>query len=89
MRKLDPTRQIKFVVDTRSSNLDSNVSNRLDEQRYALYAEGSWRFTDRQTITLGARQEWLNRSGLVDYQDQHLSTVKCLAQVGLNRPLFG
>jgi outer membrane receptor protein involved in Fe transport len=51
------------------------VSNRLDEQRYALYAEGSWRFTDRQTITLGARQEWLNRSGLVDYQDQHLSPV--------------
>jgi outer membrane receptor for ferrienterochelin and colicin len=39
MRKLDPTRQIKFGVDTRSSNLDSNVSNRLDEQRYALYAE--------------------------------------------------
>lgn len=75
MRKLDPTRQIKFGVDTRSSNLDSNVSNRLDEERYALYAEGSWRFTDRQTITLGARQEWLNRSGLVDYQDQHLSPV--------------
>lgn len=75
MRKLDPTRQIKFGVDTRSSNLDSNVSNRLDEQRYALYTEGSWRFTDRQTITLGARQEWLNRSGLVDYQDQHLSPV--------------
>lgn len=75
MRKLDPTRQIKFGVDTRSSNLDSNVSNSLDEQRYALYAEGSWRFTDRQTITLGARQEWLNRSGLVDYQDQHLSPV--------------
>jgi outer membrane receptor protein involved in Fe transport len=24
---------------------------------------------------LGARQEWLNRSGLVDYQDQHLSPV--------------
>lgn len=39
MRK--STRQIKFGVDTRSSNLDSNVSNRLDEQRYALYAEGS------------------------------------------------
>ncbi|AZM37950.1 TonB-dependent receptor plug domain-containing protein [Acinetobacter sp. WCHA39] len=75
MRKLDPTRQIKFGVDTRSSNLDSNVSNRLDEQRYALYAEGNWRFTDRQTITLGARQEWLNRSGLVDYQDQHISPV--------------
>lgn len=24
---------------------------------------------------MGARQEWLNRSGLVDYQDQHLSPV--------------
>ncbi|WP_420001251.1 TonB-dependent receptor plug domain-containing protein [Acinetobacter sp. LF10] len=75
MRKLDPDRQIKFGADLRSNNLDSNVSESLDEQRYALYAEGSWRFTDRQTITLGARQEWLNRSGLVDYQDQHLSPV--------------
>ncbi|MCH7310833.1 TonB-dependent receptor [Acinetobacter sp. ANC 4805] len=75
MRKLDPDRQIKFGADARSNNLDSNVSDSLDEQRYALYAEGSWRFTDRQTITLGARQEWLNRSGLVDYQDQHLSPV--------------
>jgi outer membrane receptor for ferrienterochelin and colicin len=75
MRKLDPDRQIKFGADLRSNNLDSNVSESLDEQRYALYAEGSWHFTDRQTITLGARQEWLNRSGLVDYQDQHLSPV--------------
>lgn len=75
MRKLDPDRQIKFGADLRSNNLDSNVSESLDEQRYALYAEGSWRFTDRQTITLGARQEWLNRSGLVNYQDQHLSPV--------------
>ena len=75
MRKLDPDRQIKFGTDLRSNNLESNVSESLDEQRYALYAEGSWRFTDRQTVTLGARQEWLKRSGLVNYQDQHLSPV--------------
>jgi outer membrane receptor for ferrienterochelin and colicin len=75
VRKLDKNRQIKFGFDTRSNELDSNVSKSLDEQRYAVYGEGSWRFTDRQTITLGARQEWLNRSGLVDYQDQHLSPV--------------
>ncbi|MCU4335849.1 TonB-dependent receptor plug domain-containing protein [Acinetobacter dispersus] len=75
VRKLDKDRQIKFGFDTRSNELDSNVSKSLDEQRYAIYGEGSWRFTDRQTVTLGARQEWLNRSGLVDYQDQHLSPV--------------
>ncbi|MCU4581695.1 TonB-dependent receptor [Acinetobacter gyllenbergii] len=75
VRKLDKDRQIKFGFDTRSNELDSNVSKSLDEQRYAVYGEGSWRFTDRQTITVGARQEWLNRSGLVDYQDQHLSPV--------------
>ncbi|NIE96224.1 TonB-dependent receptor [Acinetobacter sp. Tr-809] len=75
IRKLDKDRQIKFGFDTRSNELDSNVSKSLDEQRYAVYGEGSWRFTDRQTVTLGARQEWLNRSGLVDYQDQHLSPV--------------
>ncbi|WP_151837865.1 MULTISPECIES: TonB-dependent siderophore receptor [unclassified Acinetobacter] len=75
VRKLDKDRQVKFGFDTRSNELDSNVSKSLDEQRYAVYAEGSWRFTERQTLTLGARQEWLNRSGLVDYQDQHLSPV--------------
>ncbi|ENW80715.1 hypothetical protein F909_02003 [Acinetobacter sp. ANC 3929] len=75
VRKLDKDRQIKFGFDTRSNELDSNVSKSLDEQRYAVYGEGSWRFTDRQTVTLGARQEWLNRSGLVDYQDQHFSPV--------------
>ncbi|WP_151714711.1 TonB-dependent siderophore receptor [Acinetobacter sp. TUM15071] len=75
VRKLDKDRQIKFGFDTRSNELDSNVSKSLDEQRYAVYGEGSWRFTDHQTVTLGARQEWLNRSGLVDYQDQHLSPV--------------
>ncbi|ENX33626.1 hypothetical protein F889_02289 [Acinetobacter colistiniresistens] len=75
VRKLDKDRQVKFGFDTRSNELDSNVSKSLDEQRYAVYAEGSWRFTERQTLTLGARQEWLNRSGLVNYQDQHLSPV--------------
>ena len=75
VRKFDKTRQVKFGVDTRSNELNSNVDKSLDEQRYALYAEGSWRFTDKQTVTLGARQEWLNRSGFVDYQDQYLSPV--------------
>lgn len=75
VRKFDQTRQIKFGVDARNSELKSNVAETLDEQRYAAYVEGSWRFTDRQTLTLGARQEWLERSGLVDYSDHHLSPV--------------
>lgn len=74
-RKLDQDRQIKFGFDARNNQLDSNISKSLDEQRYAVYGEGSWRFIDRHTFTLGARQEWLKRSGLVDYQDQHLSPV--------------
>ncbi|WP_291369410.1 MULTISPECIES: TonB-dependent siderophore receptor [unclassified Acinetobacter] len=75
VRKFDETKQLKFGTDIRSSELESNISDTLDEQRYALYSEGSWKFTDRQTVTLGARQEWINRSGLVDYSDQHLSPV--------------
>ena len=75
VRKFDATKQIKFGVDARSSELKSNVTETLDEQRYALYTEGSWRFIDRQTLTLGARQEWLERSGLVEYHDQHFSPV--------------
>lgn len=75
VRKFDATKQLKFGVDAKGSSLESNVAETLDEQRYALYAEGSLKFTDQQTITLGARQEWLNRRGLVDYNNQHLSPV--------------
>ena len=75
IRKLDPKQQIKFGFDTRSNQLDSNVSKSIDELRFAVYGEGSWRFTDHQTITIGARQEWLDRNGLVKYKDQHLSPV--------------
>ncbi|MDN5511724.1 TonB-dependent siderophore receptor [Acinetobacter sp.] len=75
VRKFDETKQLKFGSDIRSSELESNISNTLDEQRYALYTEGSWKFSDRQTVTLGARQEWINRSGLVDYSDSHFSPV--------------
>lgn len=75
IRKFNPTQQIKFGFDLKNNELKSNTEQTLDEQRYAAYLEGSWRFTDRQTITLGARQEWLDRSGLVDYSDHHLSPV--------------
>jgi outer membrane receptor for ferrienterochelin and colicins len=75
LRKIDSARQVKFGIDLRHSELDSNVSTSLDEQRQAMYLEGSWRFSDTQTVTLGARQEWLQRSGLVDYNDQHFSPV--------------
>ena len=75
VRKFNETRQLKFGTNARANELDSNVSQSLDEQLYALYAEGSWKFTDRQTVTLGARQEWIERSGLVDYSDSHLSPV--------------
>ena len=75
IRKFDAKKQIKFGTDLRSSELESNIANTLDEQTYAAYVEGSWRYTDKQTLTLGVRQEWIDRSGLVDYQDNHLSPV--------------
>lgn len=39
VRKFDQTRQIKFGVSANNSQLDNNVSQSLDEQRYALYSE--------------------------------------------------
>lgn len=75
VRKFDDRKQLKFGVDSKINELQSNVAETLDEQRYAMYLEGSWRFTDKQTVTVGARQEWLERSGLVEYSDQHLSPV--------------
>ncbi|ANF80904.1 TonB-dependent receptor [Acinetobacter sp. NCu2D-2] len=75
VRKFDDKKQIKFGVDSRASELESNIESTLDEQRYAMYVEGSMRVTDRNTLTLGVRQEWLKRSGLVEYSDQHFSPV--------------
>jgi outer membrane receptor for ferrienterochelin and colicins len=75
VRKFDDTKQLKFGADARTNELESNVAKTLNEDRYALYAEGSWKFSDRQTITVGARQEWLERSGLVDYSESKLSPV--------------
>ena len=75
VRKFNPYTQIKFGTDLRRNSLESNIADTLDESRYALYIEGSHQFTDAQTLTLGLRQEWLDRSGLVEYSDQHLSPV--------------
>lgn len=75
VRKFDESKQVKFGLDARANALESNIADTLDEQRYALYLEGSWKFSKRQTLTLGARQEWLERSGLVEYSDQNLSPV--------------
>ncbi|ENV16295.1 TonB-dependent receptor plug domain-containing protein [Acinetobacter guillouiae] len=75
VRKFDESKQVKFGLDARANALASNIADTLDEQRFALYLEGSWKFTNRQTLTVGARQEWLERSGLVEYSDQNLSPV--------------
>lgn len=75
VRKFDESKQVKFGLDARANALASNIADTLDEQRYALYLEGSWKFTSRQMLTVGARQEWLERSGLVEYSDQNLSPV--------------
>jgi len=75
VRKFDESKQVKFGLDARANELASNIADTLDEQRYALYLEGSWKFSKRQTLTVGARQEWLERSGLVEYSDQNLSPV--------------
>ena len=75
VRKFDESKQVKFGLDARANALASNIADTLDEQRYALYLEGSWKFSKRQTFTVGARQEWLERSGLVEYSDQNLSPV--------------
>ncbi|MFW2174313.1 TonB-dependent receptor plug domain-containing protein [Acinetobacter guillouiae] len=75
VRKFDESKQVKFGLDARANALASNIADTLDEQRYALYLESSWKFSKRQTLTVGARQEWLERSGLVEYSDQNLSPV--------------
>ena len=75
VRKFDESKQVKFGLDARANALASNIADTLDEQRYALYLEGSWKFSKRQTLTVGERQEWLERSGLVEYSDQNLSPV--------------
>lgn len=39
VRKSDPNKQIKFGFEARKNELESNVAETLDEERYALYGE--------------------------------------------------
>ena len=64
--------EIKYGFQTSWSSISSNQNADLRENRYAIYAEENWKITEHQTITAGLRQEWLERSGLVDYE---LSTL--------------
>lgn len=75
LRLLQDDLQAKFGLDVRLAQLTSSDAADLDERRAALYTEGSWRFLPQHTATFGLRQEFLQRSGLVKYQDQHLSPV--------------
>lgn len=75
VRKFDSNKQLKFGVDLHSDRLKSNLNATLNEQRYAFYSEGSLRLNTQNTITLGARQEWLERDGLVDFSDSQFNPV--------------
>lgn len=72
-QKIGAAHQVKFGAELRQTQLDSNVDAQLTEDRQALYLEESWKITEQHTITAGLRQEWLKRSGLVDYQQNSLS----------------
>ncbi|MFZ3191946.1 MAG: TonB-dependent receptor [Moraxellaceae bacterium] len=72
-QKIGEAHQVKFGAELRQTNLNSNVDAELTEKRQAVYLEESWKLNEKNTITAGLRQEWLKRSGLVDYQQDSLS----------------
>lgn len=65
--------EIKYGFQNSWSSISSNQNADLQENRYAIYGEENWKITEHQTITAGLRQEWLERSGLVDYENSTLN----------------
>lgn len=72
-QKIGIAHQVKFGAERRQASLNSNIDAALDETRQALYLEENWKITEQHTITAGLRQEWLKRSGLVEYQENSLN----------------
>ncbi len=65
--------EIKYGFQNAWSSISSSQNADLQENRYAIYGEENWKITDHQTISAGLRQEWLERSGLVDYEHSTLN----------------
>lgn len=72
-QKFGDSHQLKFGIETEQERLRSNIEPTLTEQSQALYLEENWKISDQHTVTAGLRQEWLKRSGLIDYSDDSLS----------------
>lgn len=68
-RKLSTDLQLKLGTSVRTSSI-ADDQDEFEEVNTAFYTEGTWRFTPKQSFTLGLRQELLNRSGL-DESDHH------------------
>ncbi|MBC7751128.1 MAG: TonB-dependent receptor [Candidatus Saccharibacteria bacterium] len=65
--------EIKYGFQNSWATIASSQNADLQENRYAIYGEENWKITEHQTITAGLRQEWLERSGLVDYDNTTLN----------------
>lgn len=65
--------EIKYGFQNSWATIASNQTADLQENRYAIYGEENWKISEHQTITAGLRQEWLERSGLVDYDNATLN----------------
>ena len=72
-QKIGTAHQLKFGAELRQADLNSNIDADLTEERQSVYLEENWKITEQHTITAGLRQEWLKRSGLVDYQQDSLN----------------
>lgn len=72
-QKIGNTHQVKFGAELKQTDLTSNIDAALTEERQAVYLEENWKLSEKHTLTAGLRQEWLKRSGLVDYQQESLS----------------
>ncbi len=67
-QRLGSTHQLKYGTDWRQTRIRNNVEADLNEDRQAVYLEENWQLAPRHTLTAGLRQERLQRSGLVQYQ---------------------
>ncbi len=70
-QRLGSAHQLKYGTQWRHSRIQNNINADLTQDNLAVYLEENWKIAPAHTVTIGVRQERVQRSGLVDHRNDH------------------
>ncbi len=73
-RNINSSLLLKLGTSLRNNSINADM-DKLKENNIALYTEGTWRFTPKQSLTVGVRDELLDRSGFAEYNNKSLGVI--------------